>query len=278
MKSQNINRIFVANKPKFVSSNSYLSYLKKKYRAKKGGFSGTLDPFATGSLIVAFGQYTKLFQFLEKTPKVYRATLWLGAKSDSLDIENFRGVEKIDKFSQERIIEVLDSMIGEIEYFPPKFSAKSINGERAYKLAREGRDVKLKSIKSEIYSIKFLNYSHPFISFEIEVSEGSYIRSFGEIIAKRLGTVGALSHLHRVSEGNFKFENEKSLNPLEILSLERNIYLGDISDILNGKKIDKKRVKIRENGRYLLLFSNFFSIIEIVDDEVKYLLNRMPIN
>ena len=82
-----MNRLFVAYKPSFVSSNRFLSSVKKRYKVKKAGFSGTLDPFAKGVLIVAFGQYTKLFRYLKKSPKRYRATLWIGAKSPTLDIE-----------------------------------------------------------------------------------------------------------------------------------------------------------------------------------------------
>ena len=82
-----INRLFVVNKPPNIGSNQYLSKIKRKYGIKKAGFSGTLDPFARGVLIVAFGQFTKLFQFLKKAPKSYRATLWLGAESETFDIE-----------------------------------------------------------------------------------------------------------------------------------------------------------------------------------------------
>jgi tRNA pseudouridine55 synthase len=270
-----LNRIFVANKPQFISSNSYLHRLKRKYKTKKGGFSGTLDPFATGTLVVAFGQYTKLFQFLEKAPKVYRATLWLGAESDSLDIENFMGAKDLLRVSLEEIESLFQSMVGKLKYTPPKYSAKSINGERAYKLAREGRNVELAEVESEIYRIELLNYSHPFIHFEVEVSEGSYVRSIGEIIAKRVGTTGALSSLHRVSEGIFKFENERELNPLEILQFPRNIYLGDESDVLNGKVLELDKFESQANGVYILEFNEVFSVIEIIDTRVKYLLNRI---
>ena len=83
-----MNKLFVVNKPLHISSNFYLRKIKRKYKTKKAGFSGTLDPFACGCLIVGFGQYTKLFQFLKKTPKTYRTTIWLGATSNSLDNEN----------------------------------------------------------------------------------------------------------------------------------------------------------------------------------------------
>ena len=81
-----LNKLIVVKKPMFRSSNSYLNEIKREYRNKKAGFSGTLDPFACGCLIVAFGQYSKLFRYLKKTPKTYRAVIWLGASSESLDI------------------------------------------------------------------------------------------------------------------------------------------------------------------------------------------------
>jgi len=270
------NRIFVVEKPVFISSNGYLRKIKRKYKVKKAGFSGTLDPFAKGTLIVAFGQYTKLFQFLKKTKKTYRATLWLGAKSDSLDIENFQGSVQIPKFDISEIHNILNSMVGKIEYIPPKYSAKSINGERAYKLAREGKEVILKSVISEIFSIKFLNYSHPFLSFEIQVSEGSYIRSFGEIIAKKLGTTGVLSSLHRTAEGDFRFENEKKLNPLELLSVPQNRYLGDIENIELGRKLQIEDFENQAYGKYLIILEKSFSIINIDNTKkVTYLLNKV---
>ena len=90
-----MNKIFCINKPKFISSNHYLKRIKRKYKVKKAGFSGTLDPFASGNLICAFGQYTKLFRFLEKRKKKYLATIWLGCESDSMDIENILNIKQL---------------------------------------------------------------------------------------------------------------------------------------------------------------------------------------
>jgi tRNA pseudouridine55 synthase len=148
-----LNRIFVVNKPIFTSSNHYLSRIKRKYKQKKAGFSGTLDPFASGCLIVAFGQYTKLFQFLKKTPKSYRTTIWLGAQSDSLDIENITSIEQTSKLDIEKIKENLQDLIGSCTYLPPKYSAKRIDGKRAYDLARNNEEFALKAITSQISSL-----------------------------------------------------------------------------------------------------------------------------
>ncbi len=271
-----MNRLFVVNKPIFRSSNGYMGYVKRKYGTKKVGFSGTLDPFATGCLIVATGQYTKLFQYLNKTPKSYRATLWLGANSPSLDIEKIDSIKELAPFTQQQIEEVLLSLKGELTYYPPKFCAKKINGKRAYELAREGEEVALKTITSTIYDIKLINYNHPFVHFEAMVSEGTYIRSLGALIADKLGVDGTLSSLHRIHEGAFYFDNEKALDPFTHLAIPSNVYTGEEAYLELGKKLSVEYFETKEDGVYLIETSHFFSIIEIVGKEVKYRFNRIP--
>ncbi len=270
-----MNRLFVVNKPIFVSSNRYMGYVKRKYNTKKVGFSGTLDPFATGCLIVATGQYTKLFQYLDKTPKTYRATLWLGANSPSLDIENVDSIKAVTPFSEAKILSVLSSLKGELTYYPPKFCAKKIDGKRAYELMREGKEVTLKTITSTIYDIKLLNYNHPFIHFEATVSEGTYIRSLGALIADSLNTDATLSSLHRVREGKFYYEDEKALNPFEHLAIPKIQYTGDNEYLELGKKLSPEYFEPKEDGIYLVETNNFFSIIEMKDATIHYKLNRL---
>ncbi len=253
-----------------------MGYVKRKYNTKKVGFSGTLDPFATGCLIVATGQYTKLFQYLNKTPKSYKATLWLGANSPSLDIEKVDSIKDVSEFPQDKIEEVLHSLKGELTYYPPKFCAKKINGKRAYELAREGLEVELKTITSTIYNIRLLNYNHPFVHFETIVSEGTYIRSLGSLIADKLEVDGTLSSLHRIHEGQFYYDDEKSLDPFTHLALPSNIYTGEVEALELGKKLSVAYFEIKEDGIYLIETSNFFSIIEIVDEVVQYKFNRIP--
>ncbi len=272
------NRLFVAYKPPFIGSNRFLSQIKKKYKIKKAGYSGTLDPFAKGVLIVAFGVYTKLFRFLKKTPKIYEATLWLGAKSETLDIEDIDEIKNILPISYKKVKDVVESLKGEIKYTPPKYSAKKLGGIRSYELARKEKDVKLPEITSFVYDIELINYSHPFITFKAKVSEGTYIRSLGELIAKKLGTVGALSSLERLKEGEFAYENEKALNPIKYLNTKENFTRLSKNEIKNGKKIYLKDLKIKEEGVFHLVFDDFFAIIEIKDKKVKYLLNNIGLN
>jgi len=250
--------------------------IKRKYNTKKVGFSGTLDPFATGCLIVATGAYTKLFQFLQKAPKTYRATMWLGALSYSLDIENVHTIDEAPLLILEDIKKALNSILGEQSYNPPKYSAKKINGKRAYNLARESKEVKLKQISSIIYNINLINYNHPFITFTIEVSEGSYIRSIAQLIAQKLDINATLSALYRVNEGKFFYQNEKLLNPFEYLKIPKNKFLKDYKIIELGKKVNSSYFKNQKDGTYIVETKNFYSIIEIKEEQVKYRFNRIP--
>lgn len=271
-----LNRLFVVNKPMFISSNFYLNRFKRAFKNKKAGFSGTLDPFATGCLIVAFGQYAKLFQYLKKTPKTYQAVIWLGVTSESYDIERIFDINFVDRFDENFLKNELKKLKGKIDYIPPKFSAKKINGMKAYELARQNEDFELKKSTMEVFDIKFLKYNHPFISFEVSVSEGSYIRSLAQIFLENISSIGTLSYLKRVSEGQFKFENHKELNPLEYLDLEKNIYSGTQEWLEFGKKIRIEYLEKKKSGKYIIELDDFFSIIEIVENEVKYILNKIP--
>ncbi|KLD98004.1 tRNA pseudouridine(55) synthase TruB [Aliarcobacter butzleri] len=273
---EQLNKLLVVNKPIFMSSNFYLNRIKRKYKNKKAGFSGTLDPFAKGCLIVAFGQYAKLFKYLSKTPKTYKAVIWLGVESESFDIEQIKRIELVNEINKEKILNELNLLKGEIEYIPPKFSAKKIDGKRAYELARNGVEVELNKTKMTIFDTKFVLYNHPFITFEVTVSEGTYVRSFAQILLEKLNSFGTLSYLERLNEGEFFYENEKELNPLDFIKLPVNKYLDTAEWLEKGKKIGIEYVEKKDNGKYLILTEKFFSIIEIVDNDVKYLINKVP--
>ena len=273
-----MNRLFVAYKPSGMSSNFFLSKLKRKYKNKKAGFSGTLDPFAKGVLVVGFGSHTKLFRFLNKAPKKYRATLWLGAKSDSLDTEMIENVANISALDEKDVSDVIKSLEGALEYEPPIFSAKQINGKRAYDLARAGIAFTLNKINSTIYETKLIHYNHPFVTFEATVSEGTYIRSLGRIIAQRLGVnEGSLSALERLNEGIFFYENEKALDIKKSLNIPCNTYTGEHENLKYGRVLALEDLQEQEEGTYWLDNGETISIITIKDKRVKYELGRIQI-
>ena len=271
-----MNRLFVAYKPSRFSSNAYLSRLKREYKTKKAGFSGTLDPFAKGVLVIGMGSYTKLFRFLKKSPKKYRATLWLGAKSDTLDIEGIKSVFMPKELERKSVEDALKSLEGELEYEPPIFSAKHVDGQRAYELARQGKSVVLQKIRSRIYKTELINYSHPFITFEATVSEGTYIRSLGLILANRLGVEhGSLSALERLSEGEFVYEGQKSLDVRRSLAIRQNFYNGEGDNLKYGRVLALEDLQIKEEGCYWLDGGDFISVIKIEGKKVKYELGRI---
>ncbi len=274
--TQPTNKLFVAYKPTGLSSNQFLGRLKRKYKIKKAGYSGTLDPFAKGVLIVALGNATRLFRFLNKTPKSYRATLWLGAHSETLDIERVTQIDDIAEIPLNRLEDALQSLQGTLSYVPPKFSAKKIDGKRAYALAREGEEVILEPITSRIDDIKLIHYQHPFVTFEATVSEGTYIRSLAKLLCERLKlSGGALSALERLSEGKFRYNNEQFLNIKEYLAMPQNIFLDNVEDMLLGKKLHVNQFENRDDSYYWIDNGNTISIIEIKEGEVKYILNKV---
>ncbi|MCW8839109.1 MAG: tRNA pseudouridine(55) synthase TruB [Thiovulaceae bacterium] len=271
-----MNRLFVAYKPSNISSNFFLTKLKRKYNQKKAGFSGTLDPFAKGVLVIGMGSHTKLFRFLNKTPKTYRATLWLGAKSDSLDTEMIEHIDEVERFSESEVLDALKSLEGELEYEPPIFSAKRINGQRAYDLARAGVEFELNKINSTIYETKLISYCHPFITFEATVSEGTYIRSLGLLLAKRLEVeYGSLSMLERLNEGQFFYDGEKALDIKKSLNIKQNFYDGDEQNLKYGRVLALEDIRNKKDGYYWIDNGDNISIINIQNKEVKYELGRI---
>lgn len=280
--------LFVAHKPINITSNAFLSQLKRRFHNKTLGFSGTLDPFAKGVLVIADSKHTRLFSHFDCSVKVYIATLWLGATSPTLDITGNVAVREIPAFPISQIKNTLQSLRGKITYTPPNFSAKKVAGKRAYNLSRQGVAFTLKPCEMEIFSIDFLSYNHPFLSFKVAVSKGAYIRSLGEIIAKRLGESGILSALSRIKEGRFVFENYKMLNPLDFLPYPRLNLPHLQNDFYDGKKVHlppdfAKFTSINhakdstKNTRYIAIFDKFFSIIQVNNGCVEYILNRIEL-
>lgn len=270
------DRLFVAYKPSGLSSNQFLGRLKRRYKVKKAGYSGTLDPFAKGVLIVAFGGHTRLFRFLNKTPKRYRATLWLGAHSGTLDIE---GVERIDDVTPLHVSQIeaaLASLKGSLTYTPPAFCAKHIDGKRAYDLARAGHEVALEPITSQIDDVRLVHYCHPFITFEATVSEGTYIRSLGALLCGHLGVSGgALSALERLCEGVFGYNNETPIDIKTVLDLPQNRFLGDLKKLELGQKLRADEFALSQEGTYWIDAGETISIVSITPEGVDYILNKV---
>ena len=234
------NQIILVDKPAGISSFGVVAkvrgYLKNEFGHKiKVGHTGTLDPFATGLLILLTGKNTKKSNEFLKLDKIYEATLKLGFISSTGDpegqIQTFL-VEDISEPGKARIrafspvatgendpcpklsnVEfALSSFIGTITQTPPRFSAIKINGERAYKLAIKGQYFEIPSRKVEIYSINILNYNYPELKIRVHCSSGTYIRTLAEDIGKKLNTGAYLTELRRIKIGDYDIKDALPLS------------------------------------------------------------------
>jgi len=222
-----MNGILLVDKPKDWTSHDVVAKIRNVLKKETGkkvkvGHTGTLDPFATGLMIVVAGSYTKRAGEFSKLGKTYEAELTLGSTSSTGDIEGaikkFSGGEP----SLDQVQKILESFVGEIEQTPHKFSAVKVGGQRAYKLARAGKEIKLQPRKVKVYSIQLTDYSYPKLKIVAEVSSGTYIRSLAEDIGQQLGTGAYLSALRRTKVSNFKVEDAKTIDELskyEIIQL-----------------------------------------------------------
>lgn len=189
--------------------------LKKEAGQKiKVGHTGTLDPLATGLLVLVVGSYCKRAGEFIKLDKIYEATLKLGETSSTGDAEGEKTVVSDKNPSENEVKQAIQVFIGEIEQVPPAYSAIKIGGQKAYELARKGKEVKLEPRKVKIYEITDVKYSYPLVSFTTKVSSGTYIRSLAEDIGKKLATGAYLTGLRRTSVGEFLIEN--SCAPTEV--------------------------------------------------------------
>ena len=221
--------IFNIYKPAGPTSHDIINQVRKMSGEKRVGHAGTLDPFAEGVLIVAVGrEYTKkLGQFL-KQDKTYRATVRLGAESDTFDLTGkvsrvslttsclpklqTRGYPNLGSLiTKKNVTSVLNKFIGEIEQIPPSFSAIKIKGKKAYELARKGIVPNLKPRKVKIYSIKILKYKWPYLEIETKVSSGTYIRSLAHDLGQTLKIGGYLEKLVRIKTGSFNLQKSLRL-------------------------------------------------------------------
>jgi len=198
----------LVDKPVGISSFGVVAQIRHRIREKTGqkvkiGHTGTLDPAASGLIILVVGSYTKQASRFSKLDKTYKAELTLGKTSTTGDSEGEITERSDKKPSLDDIRVVLASFTGEIEQTPHKFSAIKIDGQRAYKLARVGREVVMKSRRVVIYEIKDVSYNYPKLSFTARVSSGTYIRSLAEDIGEKLGTAAYLSGLRRTKVGDF---------------------------------------------------------------------------
>ncbi len=221
--------IALIDKPKGWTSFDVVAKLRNIFRAKKVGHTGTLDPFATGLLIILFNKATKMQSEFQNLDKTYTATIKLGYTTKTFDgTSEEENPKSIAHLNSDVIIEVVSKFIGEYEQIPPMFSAKKLQGRKLYNLARKNIELELKPNKVAIYNITVEKISLPFVTFEVKCSKGTYIRSLANDIGKALGTGAYLSELRRTRIGNFSVENS--------------LQIQELVDINNVKKVKNENL------------------------------------
>lgn len=204
-----MDKIIAINKPKGITSYDIIRKLKIKYPGQKIGHGGTLDPLASGVLVIGIGRQAtkKLSQVLKNTNKTYLAEIELGKISKTGDREGPITIVKVkQKPSQDQIELVLKKYIGEISQTPPQYSAVKIQGVPAYKLARQGKKIKLKSKKVIIKDIRLIDYKYPILKLIIICGSGVYIRSLARDIGQSLQTKAYLKELVRTKVGDYSIK------------------------------------------------------------------------
>jgi len=217
-KNSNIDGWFILDKPVNISSAKAVNAVKKCFNIKKAGHAGTLDPLASGVLPIAINSATKTIPYLVNTVKTYRFIIKWGEQTDTDDSEG-EIIKKSDHRPIDKSIKkILKFFIGKIEQTPPRFSALKINGERAYKLARNKEEFEIKSRTVNVQDLKLLKYINSELAeFEITCEKGFYIRSLARDISLKLDTVGHVYSLKRTKVGQFYIKDAFPLETLEKL-------------------------------------------------------------
>ena len=215
-----VDGILLIDKEVNYSSFQAINKAKRLIKADKVGHSGTLDPFATGLLVVTVNKATKVNQFIETQDKEYIATLKLGVKTSTLDLAGeVLATKEVPSLNEELIINALNKFKGKIKQIPPMFSALKVNGQKLYDLARQGIEIERKEREVEIFNIELISFNEDEIKFKVHCSKGTYIRTLGESISEELNTYGHLIQLRRTRVGNFKVEDAYKLDELDNFKL-----------------------------------------------------------
>lgn len=273
-------------KPSGVSSAFVVNKIKRKFNINKIGHMGTLDPMASGILPVAIGKATRMFDYFLEKKKSYIATFTFGYETDTLDATGQVTNKSNNIPNQKDILNALSNMIGKINQLPPQFSAKKVNGKKAYDIARSGEYVELKPKEIEIFDFKFLNQEENSYQFLITCSSGTYIRSICRDLAYSLNTFATMTKLERIESGFFNLDNSITLDDIlqldsidnilipiyevfknQLKSIEINLTL--YNKLSNGIKV-KNQLNIEDNTM-LIVEGKLVGISGIKEDNILFI-------
>jgi tRNA pseudouridine55 synthase len=249
-----MNGFLLIDKPKGITSFYCLKILRRIFNMRRIGFVGTLDPLASGLMIFALGEATKLISFLEKSDKIYDVVIHLGAESDTYDAEgDIKEFLNPKKPALSKIKKLLDSEFsGECAQVPPAYSAIQIGGKRAYDMARKGHKVNLKSRPVYFYGIKIKSYKWPVLKLNVHCGSGTYIRSLAHDLGEKLGCGGYVEDLRRTKIGDQSIKN--AINPEEISKHDPKKFLIQPQKMLKDFPqcdLDENEYNVLKNGGFI---------------------------
>jgi len=200
--------VLLVNKPKDWTSHDVVAFIRSRFNVPKCGHCGTLDPAASGLLVVVLGKFTKLSQKFSGEDKVYEGTILLGTETDSQDMDgNIIRQNDWSQVTEKQLRDAFASFVGDIEQIPPMVSAVKKDGARLYELARKGQEVEREPKQISIYSINISRVALPYADFTVECSKGTYIRTLCADVGAKLGCGAALYRLNRLRSGEFSLDD-----------------------------------------------------------------------
>lgn len=241
--------VIVINKPTDWTSFDVVNKIKRLIGLSRVGHLGTLDPMATGVLLVTIGKATKLFDIMQEKKKTYVATFHFGEETDTLDSTGKITNSNKKIVTRKEIEAILNTFVGEISQIPPKYSAKSINGVRAYTLARKNEDFVLPAKVVKIYELKIIDFNDNILTLEITCGSGTYIRALGRDIAYKLNTYATMISLVRTKVGKFDLNQLIDIKSLTKDNIEN--YILPIDSVLDYNKIELSDINTKKilNGQ-----------------------------
>lgn len=208
--------ILLVDKPQGITSHDVVDQVRRIYRMKKVGHAGTLDPMATGMMLILVGKATKVSQYLMSMDKEYAATMRLGQVTDSQDADGkVISEHSVPEIIEDKVRELMQEFLGDQYQTPPMFSAKKVNGQALYKLARKGKVVQREPRVIHISQFDLTDFQPPEVAFLIRSSKGAYIRTIAHDLGKKIGCGAHLNVLRRTAVGKFRIEDASTLGELK---------------------------------------------------------------
>jgi len=263
-----VNNVYILDKPQGITSFDAVKHMRSRLGIRRVGHAGTLDPFATGLLIVATGRFTRMTDYFHRYEKTYHTRFRLGVRTDTDDMTGrVLAEDAAGEIREEDVRRFLDGCHGEILQVPPAISAKRVNGQRLYDVNRKNIQQEAKPASVMIHEIKVLDMSMPYVDLSITCGSGTYIRSIARDLGEDLGVGGAVETLRRTRIGPYEITDAQSLETSDIVPLKHveilpdldgwTVGLDDLDQLRRGMAVLLKHVQLDDN-QLIRVFSHYF--------------------